>query len=454
MSAPQTIPESTPLIEGVDDLVETFRRGEKPADRFRVGMEHEKIGLDASTLEPIPYFGQRGIEAVLRRGEVLGFEPLEEDGHIVGLARDGTSVTLEPGGQLELSGAILHNNHETCRELTEHAFLAHGIGDELGIVWIGGGHHPFARRQAVPWMPKARYRVMRDYLPRRGQRALDMMQLTCTVQANFDYASEEDMVRKMRAALSVTSLVSALYANSPLREGKPTGWVSERQRIWLDVDPDRTGLCPFVFDEDFGYRRWVEWALDVPMFFLRRGGKTLGGICGTPFRRFLEEGFEGHRAHVGDFEDHLTTLFPEVRLKGYIEVRGADGCRRELNCALPALWKGILYDAEACAAATELMADTDPATREALRRAVARDGLQAVVGEVRVLERARELLHISAEGLRRQAALDENGRDERVYLDPLAELVEAGESPGHRLLALWEGAWQRRPEALVAHCRF
>ncbi|MDF1563774.1 MAG: glutamate--cysteine ligase [Deltaproteobacteria bacterium] len=455
MSSPTSAPDQTPIIESIGQLEAYFRGHEKPRDAFRVGMEHEKVGLSSSTLQPLAYFGPGGIEEVLKRGvEEAGFEPIYEHEAIIGLKRDGTSVTLEPGGQLELSGAILEDNHATCKELTEHAALVHRIGDDLGILWLGTGHHPFARREDIHWMPKGRYAIMRSYLPTRGGRALDMMLRTGTVQANYDYASEEDMVRKMRAALSVTSLVSAIYANSPLVEGKLTGWVSERQRIWLDVDPDRTGLLPFVFDEDFGYQRYLEWALDVPMFFLRRRGQFLSKICGVPFRRFLEEGFEGIQPRMGDFEDHLTTLFPEVRLKGYLEVRGADGCRRDLNCALPALWKGILYDDDASEAAIALMADVDARGRERLREAVAREGLEAKVDQVNVLERARELLAISQEGLKRQACLDANGRDERVYLEEVDRILSLGKSPGHLVAEFWQKDWGAHPERLAEHCKF
>jgi len=426
-------------------------------------MEHEKFGLELSTLQPLPYFGPGGIEKVLQAGVSLaGYEPIMEGDAIVGLSREGTSVTLEPGGQLELSGAILPDNHATCKELANHATLAHQIGDELGLTWLGVGHQPFASREQMHWMPKGRYAIMRRYLPTRGDRGLDMMLRTCTVQANYDYASEADMVRKMRAALSVTSLVSAIYANGALSEGKITGYVSERQRIWLDVDPDRSGLLPMVFDEDFGYRRYIEWALDVPMFFLRRRGMFIDGVCGQSFRSFLEQGYEGTRARLGDFEDHLTTLFPEVRLKSYIEVRGADGCRRELNCALPALWKGLLYDDEICDDAISLMSDLDAASRQRLQAAVAKDGLEAIISlgdsqankPLQVLERARAVVTLAKRGLKRQACKDASGRDETHFLEPIEALLEGGKSPGRIMAERWEGEWGRDPRKLVEHCRF
>jgi glutamate--cysteine ligase len=448
-------PEDAPEIDGIDALVDGLRAAETPRERFRVGMEHEKIGLLEEDLSPVPYHGDRSIATVLRLlSERRGFTPYYEGDHVIALTKAGTAISLEPGGQLELSGAVLESNHQTCRELTEHRDFTRTIGDELGILWLGVGHTPFARRDEIFWVPKARYGIMKRYLPARGDRALDMMLRTGTVQANYDWSDEADMVRKMRAATAVTSLVSAIYANAAIVEGEVTGWVSERQRSWLSVDPDRCGLPTFVFDEDFGYRRWVEWALDVPMFFIRREGRYVEGVAGMPFRTFLEKGFEGMRARISDWEDHLTTLFPEVRLKAYLEVRGADCCDRDLNCALPALWKGLLYDDEATDAALALTRSWSLEGRRQLVADVARLGLGASVDGHRVLDLCRELVEIAREGLASQRALNDLGEDETKFLGPIDRLLDGGKSPGQIAAEKWTGALGRDPRKLAEHYRF
>ncbi len=447
--------EDAPPIEDVDALVSIFREAEVPPDATRVGMEHEKFGLLTEDLRPLPYSGPVSIEAVFRiLVERFGFEPYYEGEKVVALTHDGTHVSLEPGGQLELSGAVLADNHETCRELTLHRELVHAVGEELGIVWLGLGHTPFARRDEIAWVPKARYAIMRRYLPTRGRRALDMMLRTGTVQANFDYCSERDMARKMRVAMGAAPIVAALYANSPLVEGRLSGWASERQRIWREVDPDRTGLLDFVFREDFGYRDWVEWALDVPMFFIRRGGRYLDVVTGMPFRRFLEEGAAGHRASLTDWHDHLTTLFPEARLKGFIEVRSADCCDREMNCALPALWKGLLYSEEALDAAWALVQEWTMEQRRRALLAAAKDGLSARFPHGPAHEYAEALVAISRRGLARQARLDANGRDETHYLDPLEAVVRRRRAPGQQLAEAWNDGLAHDPRKLVEACRF
>lgn len=449
-------PESSREITGIRDLLAGFHAAEKQPSAFRVGMEHEKIGVLCDTLEAVPYYGPRSIEAVFKiLTDHLGFEPYLEGDDVVALIKSGTNVSLEPGGQLELSGAVLKDIHASCKELTEHRDLTRVIGERLGITWLGVGHRPFATRKDIEWVPKKRYEIMRRYLPTRGSRALDMMLQTGTVQTNFDWSDEADMARKMRTAMGVTSIVSAIYANSSIVEGEVTGWVSERQRIWLDTDPDRSGLLPFVFDEGFGYRDYVEWALDVPMFFIRRGGRYIGEIAGTPFRTFLEKGFQGERARMSDWDDHLTTLFPEVRIKGFLEVRGADCCSRELVCAHPALWKGLLYDDTACEDAWRLVKGWSMETRQRLLGDVAKDGLAAQVDGVPLLDYAKDLLRISEEGLRRQHRLDEKGRDETRFLEPVRVVLEEhGVSPGRRVAELWEGELRRDPGRLAEHYRF
>ena len=446
--------DATP-VESIADLVAFMRAGEKPRERWRVGTEHEKIGLHAGSHAPIPYEGPRGIGALLRAiQEADGWQPVHEGGNVVALLKDGASITLEPGGQLELSGAPLRRIFETCAEFGAHLDLIRRVSEPLGLVWLSLGANPIHDVPDMPRMPKGRYEIMRDYLPKQAELPLHMMHLTATVQANYDFASEADMVAKMRMAMGVSPIVSALFANSPLYRGKPSGFVSRRLHIWRHTDPARCGMLPFVFEPGFGYERYVEWAVDVPMFFISRDGSYLAAE-GTTFRQFLEHGFKGHSATVEDWSTHLTTLFPEVRCKQFIEVRGADAVPPDLICALPALWKGLLYDDTSLAAATEMTADWSFAEREASIEAVARRGLAAEVAGRPVLELARELVDLSSQGL---ARIDHRGgsddRDERVFLDPLHEVVLRGTSPGEVILERWEGEWDRSLDALIAYARY
>jgi glutamate--cysteine ligase len=441
-------------VESVEQLVDFLRSGEKPAERWRVGTEHEKIGLLERERTPIPYEGPQGIGALLEAiAADGGWERVGESGNTVALLREGASITLEPGGQLELSGAPLRTIHETCDEFHTHLALMKRVCEEPGIVWLGLGMHPIHPVQDLPVMPKERYRIMRRYLPGRGSLALDMMFATATVQANFDYASEADMVEKMRVSMAISPIVSAVFANSSLSEGKPNGFVSKRLHTWEHTDPDRTGLLPFVFDEDFGYRRYIDWALDVPMFFIVRGDHydQAGGIT---FRRFLEEGHAGIRATLADFDRHLTTLFPDVRLKRFIEVRGADAVPPGLTCSLPALWKGVLYDANARAAAWKLVADASQEQREAARADVARRGLDASYADRPVIELARELASVARDGLRHIAHAGSRDPNETGYLDPIFEQLESGKSPGRVVLERWEGEWVRSLDRLIEYARY
>jgi glutamate--cysteine ligase len=447
-------PELEQEIGSVTDLVDFLRAGEKDPARFRVGMEHEKVGLYADGYGPVPYEGERGIGRLLERiAELDGWKPLRESGSVVALEKGQASITVEPGGQIELSGEPLGTIHEICDEFHHHLDVVKRASEPLGIVWVGLGLHPIATANEAPRMPKERYRIMRAYLPSRGRLAHHMMHLTATVQANFDYASERDMVAKMRTAMALTPVVSAIFANSSLAEGKPSGFVSRRQEIWTETDPDRCGLLHFVFDEDFGYARYVEWALDVPMFFLVRDGRYLA-TPGLPFRAFLERGFEGHRARLRDFALHLTTLFPEVRLKQVIELRGADAVPARLTCSLPALWKGVLYDDEAARAARALVADWGPEDREEAARQVVRRGLRARVASRSVLDLARELVDVAGEGLRRIGHSGRRDPDERAYLDPVREQLALGKSPGQVVEERWEGEWRRSLARLIDYARY
>jgi glutamate--cysteine ligase len=446
-----TIPEQP--VESVDDLVAFLRAGEKPPERWRVGTEHEKIGLHKSDRSPVEYGGERGIGVLLERiADRAGWERILEDGNIIALQRDGASITLEPGGQLELSGAPLRTIFETFAEFHAHLELVRGVSESLDIVWLGLGIHPIHSVDELPRMPKERYRIMRRYLPTRGSRGPIMMFSTATVQANFDYASEEDMVDKVRMALVVSPIVSAIFANSSLSEGKANGFVSRRMHAWTDTDPDRCGMLPIAFEPDFGYRRYVEWALDVPMFFILREGRFEPATDMT-FRQFLENGRGGEHATLADFDRHLTTLFPEVRVKQFIEVRCADAVPSGLTCSLPALWKGILYDETARSAAANLV-EASQAEREAAAEAVSRQGLAASYAGRPVLGLARELVELARDGLERIGHAHPSAPDESAFLDPIFAQLALEKSPGQVVLECWEGKWGRSFERLIEYARY
>jgi glutamate--cysteine ligase len=372
---------------------------------------------------------------------------------VIALEKDGASITLEPGGQFELSGAPLRTIHETCDEFHTHLALMKRVCEPLQIEWLGLGMHPIHPVSALPRMPKERYAIMTRYLPTRGSLALEMMYATATVQANLDFADEADMVSKMRTAMAISPLVSAIFANSSLSEGKANGFVTRRLYIWQHTDPDRTGLLPFVFEPDFGYRRYVEWALDVPMFFVVRDGLYRPAHDKT-FREFMRDGHEGQRATEGDFDRHLTTLFPDVRLKQFIEVRGADAVPPGLTCSLPALWKGVLYEPDARAAAWALVAEATQEEREAARMDVARRGLAGRYASRSVLELARELGAIAREGLRRIGHAGQRDADECSFLDPVDEQLALGVSPGQVVLDRWEREWGRSLDRLIEYARY
>lgn len=437
-------------IKGLDDLLAPFYDAEKPRSRWLVGTEAEKFGVRLSDGSPIPYEGEHGVRTVLlelvdRHGWFAERE--HERGDVISLRRGAASITLEPGGQLELSGAPLSTIHQTCAEFRGHMAELRDISDELGLAWLGLGFHPFARQSDLSWVPKMRYGVMKRYLPTRGGRALDMMRRTATVQANFDYASEDDAVRKLRVSLALSPIVTAMFANSPFVEGKATGERSHRGLVWLDVDPDRTGLLPFAWAEDFGYRSYVEWALDVPMFLVKRRGELLLNT-GQTFRAFLRDGFRGATATMEDWLTHLNTLFPEVRLKKTIEVRGADGQPTPMVCALPALMKGLLYDEEALSKAESLVSALDHDSVAAARVPVAREGLRATLAKRSVERWALDVLEIAEDGLARLGHLNRQGQDERVHLLKLRALLEARQTPADALLASLDTARPLLPQVL------
>ncbi len=444
--------EATEPIGSRDELIDYFRAGEKPASQWRVGTEHEKIGIYSDTGDRVPYAGDRGIGALLGRiAQADGWEPVEEGGSPIALRKDGASITLEPGGQLELSGAPLATSRDTCREFTRHVELVKRESAALGITWLALGVDPIHPVSTIPRMPKGRYAIMSDYLPTRGGHALDMMHATATVQANFDFCDETDMIQKMRTAMGCTAITSAIFSNSPISEGRPNGFVSKRVRIWRDVDPDRCGFLPFVFDPDFGYAQYAEWALDVPMFFVVRDHEYKPA-AGMTFRQFYEKGFEGTRATLGDWDLHLTTVFPEIRLKRYIEVRGTDCVPPDLICAVPALWKGLLYDAEACNAAWELVCGWGDADREDGLDTASAHGLGGSVAGRSMLAWAQDLVAIARDGLGRLATPEAG--DERSFLDPIDEVLARGQSPGEVLLARWNGDWAGSMDRLIDYARY
>jgi glutamate--cysteine ligase len=419
------------LSPSIDDLVAYFHTWARPRSQFLVGVEQEKLAV-RTTGAPVPYEGPGSIVSILEGLESRGFSPTREDGHIIALARGGDRITLEPGGQLELSGAPLPTAAACRAALVEHVREVTEIGRPLGVRFIGVGVRPFGRLDEVDWLPKRRYGVMRAYFPRHGRSsrlAHYMMKMTATVQANLDFADEADAIEKIRTAYGVTSIVTALAAASPIFEGRPTGWKSYRAAIWLETDEDRCGLLPFVFEPSFSFRDYVEWALDVPMFFLVRGGvyRPTGGL---PFRRFLAEGFEGERATMDDWELHLSTLFPEVRLKRTIELRGADAGPVPVVTGLAALWRGLLDEPNARAAAWALVAGRPFAERETLRREAPRLGLAARFAGRPLRELAVELCRIAASGLARLPG----GEGDRPLLEPLLAYAEAGRSPADDLL--------------------
>ena len=426
--------ERPPTIE---DLVGYFRAGVKPRTAFRVGVEQEKIAVRADGAV-VPYEGPNGIEALLGALGARGFVALTEAGHPIGLSRGGDRITVEPGGQVELSGAALPTAAACAAVVRSHVAEVRDAAAPLGIRFIGVGMRPFGTIDEVSWLPKPRYAVMRNYFPEQGRQsrlAHYMMKQTATVQANFDYIDEADATAKMRTAFGVTSIVTALCAASPISEGRPNGFKSRRAAIWLETDEDRAGILPFAFRPGFSFRDYAEWALDVPMFFVVRGG-TYRPAHALTFRRFVAEGFEGEKATMRDWEVHLSTLFPEVRLKRYIEVRGADAGPLPMAGAVAALWRGLLDDPEACAAAWTLVAGATLAEREALRRAVPREGLAARFGGRSVRDLAVEFLALARAGLDRLSG----GAADAALLAPLEAYASASRSPADDLLADYEAA--------------
>jgi len=449
-----SIPSHSPAppVTGPDQLVPVFAAGEKPVDRWRIGTEHEKFCFDQSTLQPVPFDGERGIEALLCGLSEYGWVPVQEDGRTIGLTRDGANVSLEPAGQLELSGAPLAHVHATFEEIENHLNEAKAVGERMGIGFLGMGFHPVCKRTDMPWMPKARYKIMRGYMPKVGSLGLDMMTRTSTVQVNLDYSSEADMVQKFRTSLALQPVATALFADSPFIEGRPNGFQSYRSHIWTDTDKDRTGMLDFVFEDGFGYERYTDYLLDVPMYFVYRDG-IYHDVSGQSFRDFLRgqlPGLPGEVPTLRDWSDHMTTAFPEVRLKQYLEMRGADSGSKERLAALSAFWVGLLYDQDALDAAWDLVKGFTRNERNQMRDDVPKMGLATPTPYGPMRQLALKVLEIAAHGLSRRACCNAKGEDEQVFLDPLREIADSGQSAASRKLELFRGEWNGEVKRVFA----
>jgi glutamate--cysteine ligase len=444
--------ESRP-VTGSSDLVAWLRAKERPREDWKVGLEHEKVLLRAGTLAPVPYEGEAGVAALLRGFGRFDYEPFEEDGRIIASQNDGLTVSIEPGGQLELSGRPFADVHVVAAELDRHLEKCRALGETLGIEFLAVGYRPWGTAADGPWMPKKRYDVMRPLLAARGRLAEDMMAMTASAQASFDFSDQADLAEKLRVALAIQPVVVALLANSAIVGGRPSGWKSYRVAVWGETDPARSGLLEFPFEpgfEEAAYRRYVEWALDVPMILLRRHGAYLE-TGGRTFRAFMVEGIAGERPTVADWEDHLTTLFPDVRVKGVVEVRGADSCSPAMTKALVALWKGILYDREARAAAFDAVKRFSLEERRAFMEAAGREGLAGRAPDGRSIAAvASTIVEAAASGLCRQRCCGDRGDDERVWLEPLRAGAAAHRSPADDALEVLR---RGGPRALATHLR-
>ncbi|WP_375202082.1 glutamate--cysteine ligase [Hyphococcus sp.] len=447
----------SPLIESLDQLTAHLASGCKPKEKWRIGTEHEKFVFCRTSLKPVPYEGEVGIRTILEKlSAETGWDIIREGDNPIGLKGEGASVSLEPGGQFELSGAPLENVHQTCDEVHRHLDAVKKVCDPLGVAFLGMGFAPTWTRAEIPHMPKARYKIMRDYMPKVGDLGLDMMHRTCTVQVNLDFASEADMAMKFKTSLALQPIATALFANSGLKEGKLSGYASYRAHIWTDTDPDRTGLLNFVFEDGFGFERYRDYMLDVPMYFVRRNNKFIDA-AGQSFRDFLDgklPALPGERPTMEDWEDHLSTAFPEVRLKTFLEMRGADGGPWARICALPAFWVGLLYDDDALSAAWDVAKDWTTEMREALRDDAARIGLSADIGGRKVQDVALEVLEISREGLRKRARMGNLKEDETTYLDPLVKIAKSGVTMGEFTASHFLGDLDGDVKKLFEECKY
>jgi glutamate--cysteine ligase len=451
--------DQTPL-SSVSELSAYLAQGPRAREKFRIGTEHEKFAFFRKDNSPVPYSGEASISALLKRmQEKLGWDPIMDGGNIIGLGeRSGMgAISIEPGGQFELSGAPVETIHETCRESNRHLALVKEIAEPMGIGFLGVGGSPKWSLSETPRMPKSRYEIMTRYMPKVGSKGLDMMYRTCTIQVNLDFSSEEDMARKMRVSMKLQSIATALFASSPFTEGRPNGLVSWRGDIWRDTDNQRSGVLPFVFKPEFGFNDYVEWALDVPMYFIVRDGRY-HDCTHVTFRQFMDGALKGEIAEwqptMGDWTNHLSTLFPDVRLKRFLEMRGADGGPWRRICALPALWVGLLYDDTALADAETLTADWTFEDVIAMRDVVPAEGLKATIKGRPVLDVAREAVGIARTGLKARGRLNGEGQDESIFLQPLEEVLAKKATMAEDLLARYHGRWNGSVEPVFEEYQY
>jgi glutamate--cysteine ligase len=436
-------------IQSKEDLIKPFQNGEKKPSDFKIGTEHEKFVFHIDTLKPVPFLGESGIENLLLALKKYGWESILEDGNTICLSRDkslgGGTITLEPAGQLELSGAPLTNIHETFNELDEHRSQISKEGSNLGLGFLGAGLTPDWSFDEMPIMPKSRYQIMKNYMPKKGNLGLDMMFRSTTIQVNLDYSSESDMIKKFKVSLALQPIATALFANSPFLDGNLTGYNSFRSHIWTDTDPDRTGMLPFVFDGEMSYEKYVDYALKVPMYFIYRDGNYLD-VSGSSFEDFLNGDLDelpNEKPNIIDWENHLTTIFPEVRLKSFLEMRGADGGSFESVCALSSFWVGLLYDSESLDSSFNLIKDFNIKQLQELRIEVAKNGLHSIIEGIEIQEIAKKVLKLSREGLRNRNILNENGDSEEIFLDPLQKILSSGKSSSDDLIKKFSNNWNK-----------
>jgi glutamate--cysteine ligase len=454
------VPESdnNNTVESRDDLVSYLESGCKPESGWLLGTEHEKFGYTLDDLRPLPYSGEKSIKAILTGlADRFDWRPVMENGQPIALLDEtGASITLEPGGQLELSGAVLDNIHQTCNEVNNHLKQVRAVSEPLGIAFLGMGFQPKWRREDMEWMPKARYRIMREYMDKVGTLGQDMMSRTCTVQVNMDFSSEADMVQKFRTSLALQPIATALFANSPFTDGKPNGYLSYRSHVWEDTDPDRTGMLPFVFDGDMSFEKYADYMLDVPMYFVYRNGEYIDA-SGQSFRDFVNgrlPALPGEKPTFKDWEDHLTTAFPEVRLKRFLEMRGADGGPWARLCALPAIWAGLLYHQPSLDSAWDIGRDWSMEERLKLREDVPRLGLKSTIRGRTVQSIALEIIELASEGLVARGRLNAAGDNETGFLAPLREVAEGGITPAERKLNLYHDGWKGSVDPVFFECSY